>query len=80
MAFGEVETSIFWPSSTNQTKGFPAVFLLFFAFLITVVMLNALIAIMSDTYRKIREVHVAAGLLERAKIILELVRATSNPV
>ena len=74
MAFGEVDTEDFWPRSHKNTVGVASPILLFFAFIITIVMLNALIAIMSDTYRAIREVSVAAGLLERATIILELVR------
>ena len=73
MALGEVDAAVFFPSSTKKTKGFAAPFLLFFAFIITIVMLNALIAIMSDTYRSVQEVQMAAGLLERTMIILEMV-------
>lgn len=58
MALGEVDAAVFFPSSSKKTVGFAAPFLLFFAFIITIVMLNALIAIMSDTYRSVQEVQV----------------------
>ena len=49
-----------------------------FMLLVPTVMLNALIAIMSDTFARVQQHQVAAGRLEFAKIILELEEQTSS--
>jgi hypothetical protein len=43
-----------------------------FMMVVSIVMLNALIAIMSDTFERVQQHKTAAAVLERAKVIIEL--------
>eukprot|EP01048_Picozoa_sp_COSAG05_P004394 COSAG05_NODE_235_length_13191_cov_7.667354_2_plen_1333_part_00 len=69
MAFDPPEVD-FFTDGGNSWLGVPLVLLYYV--LVPVVMLNALIAIMQETYARVQTVKVSAGLLEQSVIILEM--------
>jgi hypothetical protein len=77
MMFGSFDLQYFRKASNP-----PLVIAHFVLFMVIVptVMLNALIAIMGDTFARVKQHMIAAGRLERAKIILELERMLITPV
>ena len=54
----------------DYTKWAAVAMFLFFAFFVIILMLNLLIAIMSDAYSQVKESELIEGLRERAKMIV----------
>lgn len=69
MALGSIEVDTF---TSGPDAGFGIVLLVSFLLLLPIVLLNALIALMGNTFSKVHANKITANLLERSMIILEM--------